>query len=439
MATTPSPCVPLELCEEIMGCLPVQYDPDLDIQVPYFTPSPMRTGVQSLASVRAISHFPYPRYMTQVIVDAGRYDCPLELIAELAPKLTATKTLCVTSSLDYTSPLEVRKELEHDRELQNAILPILHAPTLSSLLLQEILFTEEDLHKLITIPQNLATLGLENVRLFPKSDSDSSDSAQTTKDRRPISSLALHCFQYEDDSLIRWLLHPSCPIDLVGLKSLSLRIDDVGAIHDFLALLNAIGSSLKDFELFLPPPWENHYYASMIDAIPIIPNTHIEHITVGGFERRDPEIFHNSTPRPGRHSKHLEGAELVKCLLSRLSAPDRLQTVTIREDVEIIGGDTREDTLQWRNWQAVDEMLGQVSFSNVKRLNFVAGLNSLELQREDVWSWVTPQFSTFRERIGTVFDLIVDYTSLPWKKTARIDRCDAREYYVEKWGKNPEY
>ncbi|KAJ7289585.1 hypothetical protein C8J57DRAFT_1459529 [Mycena rebaudengoi] len=139
---------------------------------------------------------------------------------------------------------------------------------------------------------------------------------------------------------------------------LSLRLKDIGHMHDFLPLLNAIGSSLKDFGIWLPPRCdfkEYRRFSGMMDAIPIIPNMHVEHIFVSGFERRDPSF--------GVYNKRFDGAEFVACLLMRLSAPQRLRTVTINKDVQIMAYSPKEfPILQWHNWRAVDDVLAEDSF-----------------------------------------------------------------------------
>ncbi|KAJ6480155.1 hypothetical protein C8R45DRAFT_1215987 [Mycena sanguinolenta] len=452
MLTTPSPRIPLELCEEVVECLPVKNDPGVDVtmQDRYFTLRQcalvcrawlpfarscifrvvhlsFSDGPQLLQLLNlnpALAHF-----ITEVIVDVGcgRFDgCSLDLVAELAQRLTEAKALTLVANGPNSE--------EHTRKLEESILPILQAPTLRNMTLQGITFAEENFLQLISIPL-LATLSLENVRLLPKSDNQ--ELVPAVEHRLAISSLALHS---QDAVLVGWLLRPSCPIDVPALKALSIRVEDVGNMQDFLPLLDAIGSSLKVLELQLPALCvlkKYHRFSSIIDAIPTIPNTHIEHITVCGFDRRDP---HPSSI--GLYSKQFDGAELVKCLLLRLPAPQCLQTLTICEDVEIQWYSPSElKKLRWHNWQAVDEVLGQASFSSIKHLEFVAGLNSLELQCGAVRLGVSPQFRAFRERIGTVFDLTVNYTSLAWRRghDARVGVYEAKEYYLEKWGDDADY
>ncbi|KAJ6610677.1 hypothetical protein B0H10DRAFT_1953701 [Mycena sp. CBHHK59/15] len=153
-----------------------------------------------------------------------------------------------------------------------------------------------------------------------------------------------------DAALVPWLLHRSCPVNVAALRELSIQLKDVGNMHDLLPLLNAIGGSLKVFGIRLPSRCDfNEYrcFSEIMDAIPTLPNTHIEHIFISGFDRQDPSI--------GDYSKHFDGADFVKSLLLRLPAPQRLQRVTINESVEIIWHSVKEfPKLQWHNWRAVD-------------------------------------------------------------------------------------
>ncbi|KAF7378036.1 F-box domain-containing protein [Mycena sanguinolenta] len=433
MATTPSPRIPLELCEEVIECLPVKNDPDVDVeeQDRYFTLRQCalvcRTWLPLARSrIFRVVHLSYNKgtqllellnlnptlsqYMTIIVVTGpGRLGgCPLELVAELAPKLTATKTLKIIGGALYHDTWMSDWELESFLKLQEAILPILAAPLLTTVALQNILTTEDDFLKLISIPP-LVTLRLENIRLISKAVQGRDESVPPTEHRLAISALGLHS---QDATLAGWLFRPSCPLHVAALRELSIGVQDIGNIHDFLPLLNAIGSSLKEFGLRLPNRCDFREYrrfSSIFDAIPILPNAHIEHIAVYGFDRRDPSI--------GSYSKQFDGSELVKCLLLRLSAPQRLRMVTIHENVQILWRNAEEfPKLQWHNWRAVDEVLAQASFSDVKRLDFVAGLNSLGLECETVRSCVSSQFPAFRERKGAVFNLTVDYTSLAWDR-----------------------
>ncbi|KAJ6600733.1 hypothetical protein B0H10DRAFT_1958678 [Mycena sp. CBHHK59/15] len=357
------------------------------------------------------------RYMTEVIVRCPMAigHAPLELVAELAQKLTAVKDLTVCAGVVQPDLWfwAFDADLEHIRQLHNAILPMLQAPTLATLTLKDISFTAKELfHQFICIP-SLVTLILENVSLSLRSDwmsdtgLDHGGLVPTTQLRLAISALALHS---QDAALVPWLLHRSCPVNVAALRELSIQLKDVGNMHDLLPLLNAIGGSLKVFGIRLPSRCDfNEYrcFSEIMDAIPTLPNTHIEHIFISGFDRQDPSI--------GDYSKHFDGADFVKSLLLRLPAPQRLQRVTINESVEIIWHSVKEfPKLQWHNWRAVDDVLAQDLFSNVKYLDFLAGLNALELRCDDVRSCITPQFRTFQERKGTVFSLTVDYTSSAW-------------------------
>ncbi|KAJ7850736.1 hypothetical protein B0H13DRAFT_2400904 [Mycena leptocephala] len=431
MGFAPSPRIPQELCEKVLACVTVKYDPedDIDMQDPYFTlrqcalvcrawlPS-ARSHIFRVADLSSSGadrllvllnlNPTLTRYMTNVIVrgPTALDPIPLELVAELGPKFTEMKDLTVHTNIcanladsEWSWFWDSDFHSEKVQALQQAILPMLQTPNLARITLRGIPFTaNEQIRQFIWIP-SLVTLILDNIFLSPKSDwksdadLDHERLVPTTQHPLAVSSLGLHS---HDILLPQWLLHRSCPVNVAALKELSIRLKDVGNMHDFLPLLNAIGSSLKVLGVWLPSRCnfkEYRRFPGIIDAIPALPNAHIEHIVISGFDRRNPSI--------GVYSRHFDGAEFVKSHLLRLPAPQQLQTVTINEDVEIIWRVVDEfPALQWHNWQAVDEVLAQDSFSNVKFLDFFAGLN----------------FCAFQERKGTVFNLTVDYANLAWRR-----------------------
>ncbi|KAF7328730.1 hypothetical protein MVEN_02501600 [Mycena venus] len=419
LKSSPSPRVPHELCEEILACVPVKYEraQPVDSQDPYFTLRQCALVCRAwLPSARShifhTVHLSYrtgdrlrklldlnptlSRYMIKVIVRRGMvFDpCPLKLVAELAQKLTAVKDLTVYAGIsdDDSMYFDVSERIQ---QLQSAILPMVQAPTLVTMTLEDFFLCSKEF---ICIP-SLVTLIFKNVRLDPELDwtsdtgLDRGGSVQPIARRLSISGLGLYS---QNAALERWLLHRSCPLDVTTLREFHIGLKDVGNIREFLPMLNAIGDSLKVFGLRFPARCDFREYSrfsGIMDAIPTFSNIHIEHIIISGFDRRDPSV--------GVYNRHFDGAELVKSLLLRLSAPKSLKTVTIYEDVEIIWQIDKEfPNLQWQNWRGVDEVLAQDSFSNVKRLDFVAGLKSLELQCD----------------AGTVFSLTVDYTSLAWHR-----------------------
>ncbi|KAJ7149274.1 hypothetical protein C8R43DRAFT_1007603 [Mycena crocata] len=450
MATsTSTPRMPQELCEKVVASVTVENDPavDIDLQDRYFTLRQCALVCKAwLPSVRArIFHTvqlsrseasrlldlltlnpAIARYMAHVIVRglSDYNDSPLELLAELAPKLTAVETLTIDygqnkpDSYWFWDSEYGGLDPEQMKEFQNAILPMLQAPTLKTVILRAVAFTtKEQLYNFICGPSVFTLILDDNVNLSPKSDwlSDAGGLMQSTRRLPAISELGLHS---EDATLSRWLLHRSCPVNISALRGLSIRLNDVGNMCDFLPLLSAIGSSLKEFGVRLPDRCdfkEYRRFSEIIDAIPTLPNTHIEHIFVSGFDRRDPSI--------GGYSKHFDGAEFVKSLLLRLPVPQRLKEVTIDEAVQILWRRDKEfPKLQWHNWRAVDEVLAQNSFSNVTQLHFFSRLHRLELQR-DVRSCIAPQFPTFQKRKGKVFNLTVEYSNWAWSR-AQAQRDD---------------
>ncbi|KAJ7204952.1 hypothetical protein GGX14DRAFT_397879 [Mycena pura] len=420
---SPSPRIPQELCEKVLACLTVKYDPALDVddQDRYFTlrqcalvckdwlPSARShifrevdlssRGAESLLQLVDLNPM-LTRYMTRVIVRCTIVDdFALEALAQLAPKLMAVRHLSVLGrwgdSSYYSSSLW-RSEVEEEIQgLHDSIFPLLQAPTLTDILLKGFTFTSGlQLNQFICNP-SLITLILSDIYVL-MNDKDRVDDVvvQDTSPRCTISELGLAC---PDPGFGRWVLHPGFPVNIASIRDLGIRLEDAGDMHRFLPLLNAIGTSLKVFSVFLPDRCDlrgHPRFASIVDAIPILPNTHIEEILVSGFDRRDPSI--------GVYNMRFDGAEYVKSLLSRLPVPQRLKTVTIYEDVEIIWRKEKEfPRLKWENWQMVDECLAQDTFSNVKQLEFFAGLKNLGVECD-------------LARKGTVFDLTVDYTNTAW-------------------------
>ncbi|KAJ7289586.1 hypothetical protein C8J57DRAFT_1278068 [Mycena rebaudengoi] len=129
--TLSSPRIPQELCEKVIAYLTVKYDPDRDVeeQNRYFTLRQCALVCRAwLPSVRSrifrLVHLSYlgadrlrelvnlspglAQYMTKVVVwgpTASGRSCPLELVAELAPKLTAVMNLTVCGDHeDRSSP-----------------------------------------------------------------------------------------------------------------------------------------------------------------------------------------------------------------------------------------------------------------------------------------------------------------------------------------------
>ncbi|KAJ7868719.1 hypothetical protein B0H14DRAFT_2572152 [Mycena olivaceomarginata] len=422
-----SPQIPQELCEKVLACLTVKYDPalDVDYQDRYFTlrqcalvckawlPSARSLifrdvdlssqGAERLLQLLDLNPT-LTRYMTSVIVRDpmafNRDGCALEVLAELAPKLMAVRHLSVLGGRGdspYSSSLSLwGSQVEEEiRGLHDSILPLLQAPTLTRILLKGFTFTSGSQFNQFICTPSLIALTVINIHVL-MNDKDCVDDV-AVQDMSPPCTISELGLALRDPTRGRWVLHPSFPVNIASIRELSIKLKDAGDMHHFLPLLNAIGTSLKVFGVYLPGRCDLREYrrfASIMDAIPILPNTHIEHIIVSGFDRRDPSI--------GVYSMRFDGAEYVKSLLSRLPVPQRLKTVTIHEDVEIIWRkETEFPSLQWDNWQMVDECLAQDTFSNVKQLEFFAGLKVLEVE-------------CALARKGTVFDLTVDYTNTAW-------------------------
>jgi hypothetical protein len=149
--------MPPELYEKVIACLTVKYDPhwqDVEDQDRYSTlrqcalvcktwlPS-ARSRIFPLVHLSSLKTDrlhdllnlspELAQYMTKVVV-WGPIDfqsCPLGLVDELAPKLTAVTDLAVCSDLDN---LDHWITAEIFRRFQNTILPILQAPALTTCL-----------------------------------------------------------------------------------------------------------------------------------------------------------------------------------------------------------------------------------------------------------------------------------------------------------------
>ncbi|KAJ7077640.1 hypothetical protein B0H15DRAFT_559857 [Mycena belliarum] len=438
-ATSSSPRVPQELCDKIMAFVSVEYDPDRDIdsQDRYLTmrqcalvcrawlPSARSHifrvvrlsqygGADRLLGVLTLNAT-LAQYMTCVILALDWATDDLDLIAGLVPKLTAVKELYLSArNPGADGPLSWDSEYDFDLEeasnLANVLTPVLRSPKLAVMHLNGFSFTSRDeFLQFVGCSSSLDILALRNIHLSPRLDwrSEADPGYAQRRSKIQISQLGIHSY---DAVLASWLLHPSFPIAVAPLTGLSIRLEDVGDMRDFLPLLNEVGSSLKELGISLPPRCEfkkHRHFSGIVDAIPTLPNTNIEHLIITGFDRRDPSI--------GVYTKHFDGAEFVQGLLLRLSAPQKLQRVTIDELVTIIWRRAGEfPNLQWHNWQAVDEVLTRDIFSNVRYLDFYAGLNKLELDRDEVRSCITPQFSAFRRRRGSLFTLTVHYTNFAW-------------------------
>jgi hypothetical protein len=165
------------------------------------------------------------QYMTKVVgwgpTAFGR-SCPLELVAELAPKLMAVMDLTVCGDLvGRSSPWDGDFDDSLNSSIlqfQNAIMPVLQAPTLATLSIQSFPFiTKQQLHQFICIPP-LVTLILNGVYLSPKSDWTSGTDlhhGDTTQQCLTISGLGLNS---QDAPLARWLLVPHCPVNIASLR-----------------------------------------------------------------------------------------------------------------------------------------------------------------------------------------------------------------------------
>ncbi|KAJ7471699.1 hypothetical protein B0H11DRAFT_1366663 [Mycena galericulata] len=294
-----SPRIPQELCEKVIACLTVKYERDQDVERPdrYFTlrqcalvckawlPSARSrifsvvdlssTGAEKLHRLLRLNPI-LAQYMTKVIVRGPMTfsAAPLELVAELGHKFTAVKELSIhahTVSID--SPW-FREEVDSEiRQLQNAILPMLQAPTLVTMILKDISFTTEKQFRQFISTPSLATLILDNVHISPTSDwtnearPDYGTGRVPTMQRRlAISALGFHS---QDAALGRWLLHRDCPVSVSSISELSIRLKDVGDMHDFLPLLNAIGDSLKGFHVWLPPRCDFQEYRRCQSLLPL--------------------------------------------------------------------------------------------------------------------------------------------------------------------------
>ncbi|KAJ7471700.1 hypothetical protein B0H11DRAFT_2283068, partial [Mycena galericulata] len=426
----PSPRIPQELCEQVIACLTMKYERDQPVYKPdrnftlrqcalvckawlpstrsriFSVANLSNTGAEKLRTLLRLNPI-LAQYMAKVIVHSPLIymAAPLELVAELSQKLTAVKELLICGHTD--SPRVWEHMDSKMRQLRNAILPMLQAPTLDTVVLKDISFTTEEQFRQFVSAPSLATLTLDNVHISPKSDWTNDERPDygtgcvpTMQRRLAISTLGFHS---QDAALRRWLLHRDCPVNVSAISELSIRPTNIRKIRDSLPLLNAIGDSLNVLGVWLPPRFDFQGHRRISKAIPALPNTHIEHISISVFDRQDPPMR--------SYRKHFDGAEFVKGLLLRLPAPQHLRTVTINEDV-----DSSEECqkLEWRNWRELDRLLAQDSFSNVQRLDFFSGLKTFDLDCDDVRSCIIPQFRAFQERRGTVFTLTVEYTTTAW-------------------------
>ncbi|KAJ7077642.1 hypothetical protein B0H15DRAFT_933946 [Mycena belliarum] len=419
-ATPSSLRFPQELCDEIMARVSVEFDPDIESdregQEPYLTlrqcalvcsawlPS-ARSHIFRV--VRLLTYDATDRllevltlnttlaqYMTCLML-AAKWIADWDVVAGLAPKLTAVKELYLWAESLLDGHRGSGRDFEAITNLTSALSPVLRSPKLAVMYLTGFSFASKDeFRRFISFPSSLDILAIKDIHLC-NTISEADPGYAQRQSRIQISDLGLPWY---DARLASWLLHPSFPIAVALLTRISIRVDDVGDMRDVLPLLNEVGSSLKEFELYLHGcNFRKHRLPSIMDAMPTLPNTNLEHLTIRGLDRMNPFIV--------VHTERFDGAEFVQALLSRLSAPQNLQRLTIREFIGTRRYDAVEELpkLEWHNWQAVDDLLSKDSFTNVRYLDFFAEINRLELGRDVpvVRSYITPQFSAFRGRRGS--------------------------------------